>query len=241
MNLVPRFPPLLTGLATGPANPFVVACDQARRGVDAGLLAWSVGSERLRAALVLAPETPLEEAMAGFVACAVGIQNALGVTTPAETAVHLQWGGGIRVNGGHCGSLHLTASTRDPHKVPDWMVIGLDLTLELPADFEPGQTPDWTALYAEGCGEVDPVELIEAWARHTLVWINEIETPEGRASLHREIEGLLWQKGEQTTLRAGANVMTGTFLGMDENFGALIKMGDGDTRLMPLSATIEDD
>ncbi|HCB53357.1 MAG TPA: hypothetical protein DEP41_05900, partial [Rhodobacter sp.] len=71
MNLVPRFPPLLHGLATGPTNPFTVACDQAKEGVDAGLLTWSVGFDRMRAALVLAPETALEVAMIGYGATAV--------------------------------------------------------------------------------------------------------------------------------------------------------------------------
>ncbi|MDP2738655.1 MAG: P-loop NTPase [Pseudorhodobacter sp.] len=35
--------------------------------------------------------------------CAVGAQNALGALAPPESAVHLDWTGGIRLNGGHCG------------------------------------------------------------------------------------------------------------------------------------------
>ena len=84
--LVPSFPPLLKGMAAGPANPFKIACDQARRGVDAGLVAWSAGEDRMRAALVLAPDEPLEAAMAAYIASGVGMQNALGAHAPAETA-----------------------------------------------------------------------------------------------------------------------------------------------------------
>lgn len=240
MNLVPRFPPLLIGYATGPANPFAVACDRARRGVDAGLLAWSIGSERLRAALVLAPETPLEQAMAGYVACAVGFQNAMGVTAPAETALHLEWGGGLRINGGYFGRIHAYASTANPKDVPDWLVMGLDVTLELGPDFEPGQTPDWTSLYNEGCGEVDPVELLEAWARHSLVWLHEIDTPQARATLHREYEGLLWEAGKPTVIRLGGEAISGKLLGVDEDFGCLIKSETGETRLLPLHEILEE-
>ena len=136
--LLPSFPPLMTGLATGPANPFSVACTEAEKGTDAGLLAWSLSPERLRAALVLAPEVALEPAMAALCACAVGLQNALGTLAPPETAVHLDWTGGIRINGGHAGGLHIAASTRDPAATPDWLVIGLELTLTLPDRLEPG-------------------------------------------------------------------------------------------------------
>ena len=239
MTQVPSFPPLFKGLAAGPANPFSIACAQARRGVDAGLLTWSLGEDRLRAALVLAPEVPIDSAMAAFVACAVGMQNALGVMAPPEIAVHLEWAGGLRVNGGHCGGLHVAAAATEAGEVPDWLVIGLEITLDLPPEYEPGETPDWTALRAEGCGEVNPIELLEAWARHSLIWINELESTSGRARLHREWEGLAWKKGETVVLPEGGQHVSGTFLGVDENFGMLLKTPDGATRLIPLSTLIE--
>lgn len=240
MTLIPSFPPLLTGLATGPANPFSVAVDQARRGVDSGLLAWSMGAERLRAALVLAPETPLESALAAFNTCAVGLQNALGVLAPPETAVHLEWSGGIRLNGGHCGGFHMAASTHNPTNIPDWLVIGLDLTLSISPEWEPGETPDWTSLDQEGCGDIGPIELLEAWSRHTLVWLNDLEEPGGRARLHREWSGLAWKLGETISLPVGRPKAEGVFLGVDENFGMILKSTEGDTRLIALSSILEE-
>ena len=240
MNLVPRFPPLLHGLATGPTNPFTVACDQAKEGVDAGLLTWSVGFDRMRAALVLAPETALEVAMIGYGATAVALQNALGVLVPPETAVHLQWDGGIRLNGGSSGKFYFAASTSDPKAVPDWLVIGLELHLELPMDYDPAKTPDLTALYAEGCGDIDPIELLESWARHSILWINESETAAGRANVHREFAGLLWKKGEQVSIPFQGQTVTGTLMGLDENFGALIKTEHGQTHLISLTTLVKE-
>ena len=239
MSVVPNFPPLMKGLAAGPANPFAIACDQARRGVDSGLVPWSIGEERLRAALVLAPETPLEEAMAALPACAVGLQNAIGTLAPAETAVHLEWQGGIRLNGGHVGALSVAASTPDRKDTPDWLVVGLDLTLSLPADFEPGETPDWTALKEEGCGEIDPAMLLEAWARHSLFWLSGLEESGGRARLHREFEGLSWRRGEAVSIVLSGSRHDGTFLGVDENFGMLLKSDT--TRLLPMSQLLTED
>ncbi len=239
MSQVPVFPPLMTGLAAGPANPFVIACDQARRGTDSGLIAWSVLDDRLRAALVLAPEMPLEPALAAYIACGVGLQNALGALAPPETSVHLEWSGGVRVNGAHAGSLKIACSDHTPAEEPDWLVVGLELTLTLPPDCEPGEFPDRTALDQEGCGGLEPVRILEAWSRHALVWLNALEEPQGRADLHREWAGLAWKIGEEVSVATGGSRRAGIFLGVDENFGMLLKSDDS-TTLIPLSALLEE-
>lgn len=240
MTIAPTFPPLLKGLATGPANPFSVAVREAQKGVDSGLLTWSLSTERLRAALVLTPEVPLEAAMAAFCACALGIQNALGAHAPPETAVHLDWTGGIRMNGGHVGGLHVAASTRDPSAEPDWMVIGLELTLSLPDALEPGETPDWTSLQQEGCADIDPTLILEAWSRHSMLWLNGLDDPKGRADLHRNWSGLAWNIGGDISLPLDGTHHLGKFLGVDENFGMLLKLGQK-THLIPLSKLLETD
>lgn len=170
IRVAPQFPPLIKGMAAGPANPLTIATAEAQRGTDAGLLVWSLTDDRMRAALVLAPETPLSHAASALVACGVGLQNALGVLVPPETAVHLEWAGGIRLNGGHAGGMRLYSSTRDPDEIPDWLIVSLELTMRLPdkAEIEPGETPDWTALDQEGAGrsrcDRPPGRLVQALA-----------------------------------------------------------------------------
>lgn len=239
MSIIPSFPPRLKGLATGPANPFSVAIAEAEKGVDSGLLTWSLSPERLRAALVLAPEMALEPAMAAFCACGVGIQNALGALAPPETAVHLDWTGGVRMNGGHVGGLRVAAATHDPKVEPDWLVVGLELTLVLPDNMEPGETPDWTSLQQEGCAEIDPAHILEAWSRHSLLWLNGLDDAKGRADLHREWNGIAWKIGEDISLPIDGTRHSGTFLGVDENFGILLKLNEK-THLVPASRLLED-
>jgi biotin-(acetyl-CoA carboxylase) ligase len=165
--------------------------------------------------------------------CGVGFQNALGALAPPELAVHLEWPGGVRVNGARCGGLLPAASTVNPDDHPDWLVIGLEVPL-WPDNDDPGRTPDETALYAEGCAEVDAVALLESWARHTLAHINRWST-EGIEPLHREWRGLAWAMGETVTVLGE----TGTFLGIDEAFGLLLRQ-DEETRLFPLTRLLED-
>lgn len=228
----PTFPPLMQGHAvSGAEDPFERAQALAALGCDSGTVVHNVQADRLRAALVFAPEVPLEDAMVMLPLCAVGFQNALGALAPPEVAVHLGWDGGIRVNGAQCGTLQVAAASSDPAAVPDWLVVGLDLPILQTGD-APGENPDTTALYDEGCADVAPDRLLESWTRHTLTWINRWED-EGNAPLHAEWMGLVQGVGEPVE-RGGHK---GTFLGVDERFGMLVR-DDKATHLLPLSSLI---
>ncbi|CUH80779.1 biotin/lipoate--protein ligase family protein [Tropicibacter naphthalenivorans] len=227
------FPPLMYGEEAQGGAALEHACLRATMGCDAGLIAYRPDPATLEAALVFAPEVPLAQAMAMLPACGVGFQNALGALAPPEVAVHLDWDGGIRINGASCGRFRAIASELDPAKVPDWLVIGWTLPL-YPMSEDMGATPDQTALYAEGCADVEPPALLEAWARHTLNWITRWEQ-DGPAPLHAEWRGLAHGIGEETT----QNGQSGTFLGIDEAFGMLLR-DDATTHLIPLTTLLED-
>lgn len=229
----PSFPPLFSGLAVeGQVDPFDKACAEAARGCDAGLVVHDLGANLLRAALVFAPDVELVDAMAMLPLCGVGFQNALGALGPPEVAVHLEWAGGLRINGASCGTLRVAASSSNPRAEPDWMVIGLELPL-WPETDTPGDTPEQTALYAEGCADVNAMELLESWVKHTLVGINTW-TEDGVKALHKDWRGLSHGIGEDITM----NEVSGTFLGVDEQFGMLIRAADT-THLVPLTYLLE--
>lgn len=229
----PTFPPLFSGLAVeGQIEPFDKACVEAARGCDAGLVVHNLSVNAIRAALVFAPDVTLEKAMAMLPLCGVGFQNALGALAPPEVGVHLDWDGGLRINGATCGHLRMAASTSDPKVDPDWLVIGLHLPL-WPESDDPGETPDQTALYAEGCADVHAVDLLEAWVKHTLVGINTWQEA-GPTTLHSEWRALAYGIGEDAT----QGRKSGTFLGIDEDFGMLLRDADT-THLIPLTTLLE--
>jgi len=227
------FPPLMYGEAAH-GDAFEHACIRAMQGCDAGMVAHRLTALHLQAALVFAPEVALTEAMAMLPVCGIGYQNALGALAPPEVAVHLEWAGGLRLNGARCGAMRVAASGTDPEAVPDWLVVALDLPLWPDDDgAAPGAAPDRTTLYAEGCVDVAAPRLVEAWARHTLAWIGRWEA-EGNAPVHAEWRGLAHGIGGDVT-RAG---LTGTFLGVDERFGMLLRDRDT-THLIPLTTLLE--
>lgn len=228
----PVFPPLFHGQAVeGRTDPFDKACAEAALGCDSGLIVHNVGADRLAAAVVFAPEVPLEDAVAMLPACGVGFQNALGALAPPEVAVHLTWDGGVLVNGASCGRLRAAASD------PGWLVVGIEAAL-LPDDPDaPGAAPDRTSLYEEGCAEVAPLRLLESWSRHTLSWVNRW-LDEGPEPLHAEWRGLAHRMGEDVSLDRRRPPLSGTFVGIDERFGMLLRHG-GTTRLLPLTELLD--
>lgn len=229
---LPSFPPLLSGQAVeGQVDPFDKACALAALGCDGGLIVHNVSANELRAAIVFAPEVPLQDAMTMIPVCGIGFQNALGALAPPEVAVHLNWDGGIRVNGAGCGTLSAAASTTDPDAVPDWLVIGLQIPL-WPLSDDPGENPDQTALYAEGCVDVDANQLLESWGKHTLVWINRW-MDDGVKPIHSEWLGLAFGVGEDIEIDG----KSGTYLGVDERFGMLLR-GPNETALIPLTTVL---
>jgi biotin-(acetyl-CoA carboxylase) ligase len=227
----PAFPPLMRGESVT-QDPFEAAQARAALGCDAGTVVHNLQVDRLRAAIVFAPDVALEDAMAMLPLCGVAFQNAMGALAPPEVAVHLEWSGAIRVNGAGCGRLRASASGEDPGAVPDWLVIGLDLPILMTA-IDPGDTPDVTALHEEGCADVAPLALLESWARHVLNWIHRWEET-GNAPLHTDWMALAHGVGEDIVIADRA----GTYLGVDERFGMLLR-DSATTHLVPLSMVLE--
>ncbi len=228
-----QFPPLFHGEAlTGRGDPFERAVALAITGTEPGTVVYNLGQERLLASLVFTPEVRLEEAMIMLPVCGLGIQAALGALAPPEVAVHLEWGGTIRVNGAVCGRLRAKASDKDPDTVPNWLVLGLELDMTSPGN-SPGADPDRTWLSEEGCGDISPGPLLECWVRHSLYWINRW-LEDGPRPVHADWRALVSSLGEPVEVDGRA----GTFVGVDENFGMLLRSGD-ETILIPLSSRLE--
>lgn len=223
----PTFPPLLTGIAV-PGDPMSAALASVEAEVEPGAVFYGTDPMRFEAALVLAPESALADALPVAFAIALGLNDAVGALAPPEVALHLVWPDRIRVNGALCGRFTLRSSTHDPKAEPDWLILGVDVPIQTTAGTEPGATPDETCLFEEGCGDITSPDLVEAWARHMMNWLHIFLT-EGFEPLHAEWRAKAHGYGEKIDYPS-----TGTFLGLDERGGMLIKTENGGTNLLPL-------
>ncbi len=228
-----QFPPLFQGEAVaGASDPFDRATALSIKGTNPGTVVHNLSGDTLQASLIFAPEVPLEQAMVSLPICGLGFQAALGALAPPEVAVHLGWDGAIRVNGAVCGRFRTRASTTNPSDTPLWLVVGLELNMVSPVD-NPGEAHDITWLSEEGCGEITPEAFLESWVRHTLYWVNRW-VEDGPRPIHTDWRALIQEIGEDIEIDG----QEGTFMGLDETFGMLLRAGS-DTLLIPLSSRLE--
>ncbi|MCB1971387.1 MAG: hypothetical protein KDG54_13380 [Geminicoccaceae bacterium] len=221
---VPDLPPLMSALACVD-EPMQVARGRAMAGVDAGLVCWRETARTLQAAMVLAPDVALVRAMAALPACMVGMQNAIGSLGPSELQLLLGRDGVLWLNGARAGGFRVAAATCDPAVVPDWLVVGCDVTLRSANGTEGGEMPGQTSLAGEGC-PLTASDLLGAWGRHSLYWLSCLDNRLGRSVLMREWQGLCMERGD------------GGCPGLDGDFARTALQGEAATA-EPLSAIPE--
>ena len=147
-----------------------------RAGDGAGTLAWVGAYARAEAAVVLEPELPLGAARLALPVAANALAEALGSFGPPEVPLTWRWPGTLRINGGDCGRLRLAAPPGAAEAaVPDWIVVGFEVTLAAPAGREPGADPGRTCLEEEGFAGLDAATLTAAWARHLMAGLDRWE------------------------------------------------------------------
>nr|WP_208022392.1 biotin/lipoate--protein ligase family protein [Aestuariicella hydrocarbonica] len=201
-----------------PVDPFDKAVSQAIAGIDAGTIFYSEGLDSLRAALVLAPETPLEDAIQAVYVVQLGLAESLGALAPAEVPVQFQWPDRIKVNGAVCACVRFAADVSAPRAQPNWLVIGIEVAF-MPSSDEPGEHPDQTCLYEEGCGDIAPMALLESWSKHTLWWLTCF-MDSGFERVHREWRARCDSLGDRVD-----QPKTGLLVGLDDKGRMLLRHG----------------
>lgn len=217
MSQSPQFPPLLSGeVVPRHTDPFDKAVSSAIAGVDSGTIFYSEESDTLRAALVLAPETPLEEAIQAVYVAQIGLAESLGALAPPEVPVFFQWPDRIKVNGAVCGGVRFAADVSDPKAHPNWLVIGIQVPFTSTTN-EPGENPDETCLQEEGCAEITPMALLESWSKHTLLWLTYF-MDDGFKRIHNE-----WRPRCDTLGQQIEYPRPGLFVGLDDKGRMLLR------------------
>lgn len=127
-------------------------------------------------AVVLEPDRPAATCFPALPIAMLAMADALSALGPPMKTVGFRWPHQLVLDGALVGRARLAlpkAPAEPAHAaLPAWLVVGLELERRFDADDEPGRTPDRTALDEEGFGAVSPAEIVEAFARHLLHWVN---------------------------------------------------------------------
>jgi BirA family biotin operon repressor/biotin-[acetyl-CoA-carboxylase] ligase len=234
----PVLPPPFRAFAVAPElDPFERCLALASEGAEAGTLLWSSGEEACEGAVVLAPEQPLEQSLPVVLVAMLGLGEALGALLPPVVAVTFGWPDRLEVNGGVVGGVRMaSARTETAGAVPDWLVIGFRIVMRGRWG-ETGQDPlDRTTLEEEGCGEVASLDLLEAYGRHFLSWINRWQE-DGVAPVQQAWLARATGLGKPIEIEAGGQRRQGTFAGITDS-GALRLVNQGVTQTVSLDDAI---
>lgn len=238
----PRLPPAYRLVALDRVES---SNDEARRlaedGAEDGTLVWvreqTKGRGRqgrsfisppgnLYLSLVLRPDcTAAEAAQLGFVA-ALGVGEAVGSVALPGVEVHYKWPNDV-LFGGRKGAGILLESRMSPEGGLDWLVLGVGVNVK---SFPEGLDVEATSLQYEGATpDLSEVDMLEAFARHFLVWVNRwLEdgfAPVREAWLHHA-KGL----GEAIEVRLPKESLTGVFRDLDGQGALMLELPDGKIR-----------
>ncbi len=236
MSERPYFPPLYRPFAvTTEVDPFERCVTVAAEGAEAGTLLWSVGQEACECAIVLAPEQSLEASLPVVLVALLGLGDALGSLAPPVVAVTFGWPDRIEVNGGVIGGVRMAhAAARSPTEVPDWMVVGFGVASRgaWGSDAEPADDLYRTTLAEEGCGDVQTIDLLEAFARHFLAWIHRWQE-DGVGPVRQAWMARATGLGKPVGIEVGDQRRQGTFAGLTDS-GAIRLVNEGVTQTISL-------
>ncbi|MCB1482064.1 MAG: biotin/lipoate--protein ligase family protein [Rhodobiaceae bacterium] len=240
----PEFPPLLTGHEISAEEDALARAVAGARGgsFGAGDFVWSRAHDVFDTALVLEPDIARERAAEIAFVAQVAFADCFGAISPPEVALTFGWPMTVRLNGGRIGELRLVvADADDDDGAPMWMVAGLRLVMRHEHyHVDPGKMPDVTTFEEEGCGDIDTVDLVEAFARHLLVWIHTW-SEDGFKPVHDNYVFRADGYNEETTITHAGKAHDGTLIGLDERGAALMKTADGKVEALdPMLAVIRE-
>lgn len=148
---------------------------RAAAGGEAGDLLWVPDEDRLDCAAILVPDRPLEDVGLLQRLSLLALADALAAAAPPQHPVGVAPPGGLLVDGAQAGEVRVA-------RVGAAAVVGV--TVQAAGDESPGLHPERTALRDEGFEDFEIPDLIEAFGRHLVRWIDLWEH-EGQAPLDR--------------------------------------------------------
>jgi len=187
---------------------------------------WASASGNLFFSLIVRPDCALAEAAQFSFITAVALGEAIGSVAPPLIEVTYKWPNDVLLNGRKAAGI-LLESKADSSQRLDWLVIGVGANV---SSFPTETRLPATSLHFEGCpASVSAVDLLEAFSRHMLSWIN-VWLEEGFAPVReawlRHAQGL----NGTIEVRLPKETLSGVFRDLDPAGTLVLGLPDGGTR-----------
>jgi hypothetical protein len=140
----------------------------------AGTLVWVGRFDVAEFAVVLEPDEPLAYARRAIYAGLAALADALAVHAPPEMPMHFEFPATLKFNEGLVGGGQLAwPANANEKERPDWLVFGAMVRTDILDYREPGERAHVASLHEEGFDEVGSGRLVESFARHFMVHLDD--------------------------------------------------------------------
>ena len=157
----------------------------------AATLVWVRRFDLVELAVVLEPDAPLASARLAHYLGMNALADALAVHCPPERPIVFRWPDALFYDTGLIGGGRTAWPQGTPaDAVPDWIVFGGMIRASSRVDWESGARSGGVAMDEEGFEGVEPVDLVESFARHLMLGVHEWTTKGPRATCKRWLERL---------------------------------------------------
>ena len=187
---------------------------------------WSSASGNLFLSVIVRPDCSLADAAQFSFITAVALGEAVGSVGPALIEVTYKWPNDVLLNSRKAAGILLESKAGSDQRL-EWLVIGVGANV---SSYPTETRLPATSLHFEGCApSITAVDLLEAFARHLLSWIN-IWLDDGFAPVRqawlRHAQGLK----EEIEVRLPKETLHGTFTDVDEGGALILTLPDGSSR-----------
>ncbi len=246
MTQPPRLPPDYE-LRTYDAIDSVV--EEAKRlavaGAEEGTLVWALEQHAGRArlgrrwvsppgnlycALLLRLDDPAERAAQTCYVAILSLAAAMAeLIGPAE--LRFRWPNDILMGEAKAAGVWLEASPRNAAGAFEWLVVGAAVNINsYPADIESAAI----APYSDRYGGISPADVLEGYCSYFLSWINRW-AEEGFAALRKPWLQRANDVGSSVEIALAKETLKGTLVELDEEGAAVLRLGHGATRRIPIT------
>jgi biotin-(acetyl-CoA carboxylase) ligase len=176
-------PPGYTAVSLREVGDAFVHAQSIAAEAGAGTLVWVRRFDTVEFALVVEPGEPLRIARRALYFAMNALADAVASHCPPEKPIQFEWPDTLMLDGGMLGGVQIaTPPAADDSRPPDWMVIGIKIRSVVPnAPARPGghalDQPfvRGTSLESEGFEMMDAADLIGSFARHFMVYVDQLQ------------------------------------------------------------------
>lgn len=159
-------------------------------------------------AVVLEPEEPLATARHAHYLGMSAVADALASHCPPEMGIGFRWPDAIIFDGGLIGGGRLLAPDGAAEdEVPAWLVFGAMVRISARLDFEAEPARRSVAMDETGFDTLDPVDLIESFARHLMLGVSAWQASAAATVSRRWLERIEPITGQRHAIAANGDLL----------------------------------